>query len=144
MVAQADRFLAAGLDINHFCTHMGMVAGDAYGQIADRYQRPFLYPGVARSLRFTSMIFLSAMEADAKRPFLLDRLSRLEPGVHLLNVHCATPGEEIASITGPDSIPFRWAEDYRRSDLETLTHPEVRGAVDDLGIELTTTRAAFG
>ena len=76
LVAQADRFLVAGLDINHFCTHMGMVAGDAYGEIAERYQRPFLYPGVARSLRFTSMTFLSEMRGRRSSPFLLDRLSR--------------------------------------------------------------------
>jgi predicted glycoside hydrolase/deacetylase ChbG (UPF0249 family) len=143
LTAQAGRFLASGLAINHFCTHMGMVAPDAYAEIAERYATPFLYPGTPRSLRFTSITFLSAREADAKLPFLLRRLGKLEPGVHLLNAHCGTPGEELASITGPDSEAYAWAEAFRSSDLEVLTHPDVREAVDRLGIELTTTADAF-
>lgn len=143
LVAQADRFLATGLSINHFCTHMGMVAAPAYGEVAERYDRPFLYPGTGRSLSFESITFLSPIDADEKRPFLLRRLERLGPGVHLLNTHAATPGAELAAITTPDSEPYLWAEAYRASDLEALTHPEVRAAIDRLGIELTTTAAAF-
>jgi hypothetical protein len=143
LAAQADRFLASGLAINHFCTHMGPVADAAYAEIAERYGRPYLYPGTPRSLSFESIIWLSEREADTKLAYLLRELERLGPGVHLLNAHCGTPGAELASITRPDSAPFRWAEDYRRSDLEVLTHPDVRAAVDRLGIHLTTTAAAF-
>lgn len=143
LAAQADRFLASGLEVNHLCPHMGMVAPAAYSEIAERYDRPFLYPGTSRSLAFASIIFLSPKDDDAKLGSLLRRLERLEPGVHLLNAHAATPGEELASITGPDSDPFPWAERYRASDLAVLTHPEVLAAVDRLGIELTTTAAAF-
>lgn len=142
--AQADRFLATGLTINHFCTHMGPIADAAYAEIAERYDRPYLYAGTPRSLRFASITWLSAMDADAKLPFLLRRLGKLAPGVHLLNSHCATPGDELASITRPDSDPYPWAEEHRMSDLRTLTHPDVRDAVDRLGIELTTTARAFG
>lgn len=144
LAAQADRFLAAGLAINHFCTHMGPVAVDAYAEIAERYDRPYLYPGTPRSLSFASIIWLSERDGDGKLRYLLEKLERLGPGVHLLNAHCATPGAELASITGPDSLPYRWAEEYRRSDLAVLTQPEVREAIDRLGITLTTTAAAFG
>lgn len=142
LAAQVDRFLDAGLTINHLCPHMGMVATEAYAEVAERYAAPFLYPGVARSLELESITFLSPVDADAKTAFLLKRLGRLRPGVHLLNVHAATPGDELASITGPDSEPYPWAEEHRRSDLETLTHPDVLAAIDRLGIELTTTAAA--
>lgn len=143
LAAQVDRFLDAGLALNHLCPHMGMVATDAYAEIAERYSAPFLYPGVARSLAFTSITFLSPVDSGAKTPFLLKRLGRLQPGVHLLNVHAATPGDELASITRPSSEPYLWAEEHRRSDLETLTDPDVLAAIDRLGIELTTTVAAF-
>lgn len=142
LAAQVDRFIDAGLAINHLCPHMGMVATEAYGEIAERYATPFLYPGVARSLEFTSITFLS--DREDKLAFLLRRLGKLAPGTHLLNAHCATPGEELASITGPESVPYLWAEAYRKTDLEVLTHPDVIAAIDDLGIELTTTAAAFG
>lgn len=144
LVAQTDRFLEAGLTINHFCTHMGPIAEGAYAEIAERYGRPYLYPGTPRSLAFESIIWLSPRAADAKLAYLVHRLETLGPGVHLLNAHCATPGDELASITRPGSDTFRWAEEYRRSDLEVLTHPEVRAAVDRLGIQLTTSAAAFG
>ena len=143
LAAQVDRFIDAGLIINHLCPHMGLVAPEAYGEIAERYAVPFLYPGVARSLAFTSITFLSPVATDDKLAVLLRRLTKLQPGVHLLNVHAATPGDELVSITRPDSEPFPWAEEHRRSDLEVLTHPEVLAAVDRLGLELTTTAAAF-
>lgn len=41
----------------------------------------------------------------------------------------------MASLTGADAIPYRWAEEYRMSDLETRMNPEVRFAVRGLGIE---------
>lgn len=141
LAAQVDRFLDAGLALNHLCPHMGMVATEAYAEVAERYGVPFLYPGVPRSLTFTSITFLS--DRDDKLAFLLRRLGKLAPGVHLLNAHCATPGDELRSITGPDSVPFPYAEAYRKTDLEVLTHPDVIAAIDDLGIELTTTATAF-
>ncbi len=139
--AQVDRFVDAGLPINHLCPHMGMVATRAYGEVAERCATPFLYPGVSRSLDFTSITFLS--DRPDKLAFLLRRLSKLAPGVHLLNAHCATPSDELASITAPGSAPYLYAEAYRRTDLEVLTHPDVLAAIDDLGIELTTSAAAF-
>jgi hypothetical protein len=65
--------------------------------------------------------------------------------VHLLVTHCAEPGEEMSSITAPTSEPWRWAEEYRASDLATLTDPEVRRRIDDLGIRLCAVGdASFG
>jgi hypothetical protein len=141
--AQADRFLAEGLEIGYFDVHMGFISAPGYAHTSKRYGRPFLYPGLDTSLTFTSIKGLSEREAADKKPWMLAWLERLTPGIHLLVCHAATPGAEIASITGPDSIPFRWAEEYRKSDLETLTDPDVIATVDKLGIELVTAAAAF-
>ena len=141
--AQADRFLAEGLEIGYFDVHMGVISKPAYAHTSQRFGRPFLYPGLDTSLTFTSIKGLSERAAADKKPWLLGWLERLAPGTHLLVCHAATPGAEISSITGPDSIPFRWAEEYRKSDLETLTDPDVIATVDKLGIELVTAAAAF-
>ena len=141
--SQVERFLAAGLDLTYLDVHMGYVAPRAYAAVAEEYGRPFLYPGLPASLEFTSIQGLSERDEDHKKSWLLDWLGGLGSGVHLLVCHPAVPGEEIAAITRPGSIPFRWAEEYRRTDLEVLTDPEVRRRVDDLGIELTSVARAF-
>lgn len=143
LTAQAERFMAENLEIGYFDVHMGFIAGPAYAAVSEKYGRPFLYPGVPTSLSFTSIKGLSDREAADKKPWLLHYLETLEPGTHLLVCHCATPGEEIASITGPESTPFRWAEEFRKSDLETLTDPDVRATVDKLGIDLVSVAEAF-
>ena len=143
LTAQADRFLAAGLTIGYFDVHMGFIAGPAYETVSQRFGRPFLYPGVATSLTFTSIRGLSDREEQDKKPWLLHHIESLEPGVHLLVCHCATPGEEMSSITGPESIPFRWAEEYRKSDLAVLTDPDIRAAIEARNIELVSVAEAF-
>lgn len=145
LVAQAERFLAVGLELEHVDCHMGVVHVPAYEAICERYGQRFIYPGVNPSYRFTSISGLSDREAEEKKGWLLRRLERLEPGVHLLVTHCAEPGEEMSSITAPTSGPWRWAEEYRKSDLATVTDPEVRSRIDDLGIELCSVGTAhFG
>ncbi len=145
LIAQAERFLGAGLELQHIDCHMGVVLAAAYEAVCERYGQRFIYPGINPSYRFTSISGLSEREADAKKDWLLHRLERLEPGVHLLVTHCAEPGEEMSSITAPTSAPWRWAEEYRKSDLATLTDPEVRSRIDDLGIELCSVGTAdFG
>ena len=51
--------------------------------------------------------------------------------------------EEISSITSPGSAVFRWAEEYRKSDLEVVTSPEVRDVIERRGIELVSVADAF-
>lgn len=143
LTAQAERFLAHGLTIGYFDVHMGLIAGPAYETVSKAFGRPFLYPSLATSLAFTSIKGLSDREAGTKKDWLIGWFERLQPGIHLLVCHCATPGPEIASITGPDSIPYRWAEEFRKSDLETLTDPDVRAAVDKFGIELVNVAEVF-
>jgi predicted glycoside hydrolase/deacetylase ChbG (UPF0249 family) len=147
LVAQTERFLHAGLTLTYFDVHMGMSVHDAYDAVSARYSVPFLYPGVPASLSFTSIRMLSdrADSVDAKREWLLRHLGRLEPGVHLLVTHCATDEPELAALVRPDSPVFPWARDYRVTDLEVLTDPTVRAAIDDRGIELVSVRTAdFG
>jgi hypothetical protein len=143
LTAQAERFLAHGLSIGYFDVHMGLIAGPAYEAVSKAYGRPFLYPTLSTSLSFASIKGLSERDADTKKDWIIGWFERLQPGIHLLVCHCATPGDEMSSITKPDSIPYRWAEEYRKSDLETLTDPDVRDAAEKFGIDLVNVAEAF-
>jgi hypothetical protein len=62
--------------------------------------------------------------------------SGLVPGTHLLVCHPGVDSSELDSLTGPDSVPYRWAAEYRLADREVLLDPQVRGLIGDLGIRL--------
>jgi hypothetical protein len=143
LIAQTERFLAAGLDLTYYDVHMGMSQPVAYAEVSSRYGVPFLYPGVPASLSFTSIKTLSARPAEDKLAWLLGYLERRGPGVHLLVSHCADDDPELAAMVRPDSPVFPWARDYRVSDLAVLVDPDVRAAIDRLGIDLVSVKDAF-
>ena len=138
LVAQTERFVAAGLRVAYYDVHMGLSQLPAYDAVSSRYGAPFLYPGVPASLPFTSIKMLSERPAEVKRTWLLGHLERIagQPGVHLLVSHCASDDPELAAMARADSPVLAWAREYRVSDLDVLTDPEVAAAVDGLGIEL--------
>jgi predicted glycoside hydrolase/deacetylase ChbG (UPF0249 family) len=138
--AQVERFLASGLALTYLDVHMGAINLDAYSAISKKYATPFLYPGLDTSLRFTTIKGLS--DRDDKKTWLPEHLASLTPGVHLLVCHVGVPGPELSSITSPESEPWRWAEEYRASDLELLTDPELRDTIDRLGIDLVSVSTA--
>lgn len=144
LLAQAARFTAEGLDIGYLDVHMGAVAPRAYTEVADKLGELFVYSELARSRGLTSIDGLSERDTDGKKDWLLTYLSELGPGLHMLVVHPAVAGPEVASMTGPDSVPYRWAEEYRVADLDLLTDPEVAALVRSRGIELTTVGQATG
>jgi predicted glycoside hydrolase/deacetylase ChbG (UPF0249 family) len=143
LLAQATRFTAEGLTIGYLDYHMGEVAPQAYTEVADKLGALFLYSELARSRGLTSIDNLSDRDTSGKKDWLMAYLSELGPGLHVLVVHPAVAGPEIASITGPDSVPYRWAEEYRIADLDVLTDPEVAATIRARGIELTTAGRAL-
>jgi hypothetical protein len=48
----------------------------------------------------------------------------------------------LRSITSPESIPWLWAEEYRKGDLAALTDPTIRSATEKAGVTLTSVRDA--
>ncbi|GAA3143381.1 hypothetical protein GCM10010530_73900 [Kribbella aluminosa] len=139
---QLARFAAEGLTVDYLDFHMGEVAPEAYAEISSATGKPYIY-GCPDSQRFASITFLSEREATAKKPWTLAYIADLTPGVHLLITHCAVATPELAGLTAPGTNTYRWAEEYRTSDLSVVTHPEVRAAIDERGIELVTTHDAF-
>jgi chitin disaccharide deacetylase len=138
LLAQVARFTAADLTLDYLDIHMGAVAPKAYAEVADQLDTLFLYSALARERGLTSIEGLSERESSDKKDWLLSYLSELEPGTHMLVVHPGVGGPELAGITGPGSVPYRWAEEYRIADLDVLTDPEVAALISERGIELTT------
>lgn len=135
LLAQVERFDAAGLSLDYLDHHMGSVLPAAYPEVAQRTGVPFLYSAeIFRQL--TSFEELSPRDAAGKKEWMLSYLRGLTPGVHLLVSHPGVPSSELESLTGPASVPYRWAADYRISDLAVVTDPEVRDTIEQLGISL--------
>lgn len=141
---QAERVARAGRQLSYLDVHMGMVCLPAYQAVSDQLGLPFLYPGLTSSLSFASVRSLSDKPASEKKPWLIGWLEGRSPGVHLLVTHPGVPGAELGSLTSPGSPVYPWAEEYRASDLETLTDPEVRRTIEQLGIELVSVATAKG
>ncbi|MGZ0152371.1 ChbG/HpnK family deacetylase [Kribbella sp. WER1] len=137
--AQAGKLTAAGLDVEYLDVHMGLAAPAAYGEVAAAAGAPF----IGAEEMFASVETLSNRDAAVKKAWLLEYLRALTPGVHLLVTHCAADHPELGALHRPGSDTYRWAAEYRLSDQAAVTDPEVRQAVADLSIELTTVRKAF-
>jgi hypothetical protein len=145
LLAQAERLAAAGLTLTYLDVHMGMSKRSAYETVATRTGVPFLYPGLAQSLEFTSIYQMSAFPREEKRDRLARRLERIagEPGIHLIVGHPAVASDELRSLTDPQAANAPWTEEYRVSDIELLCDPAIRQRIDELGIALAPVSTAF-
>lgn len=135
-VAQVELFRSEGLEPGYFDCHMGVVTPEPYVEICRRYGRPFDYPIGEVAVGFDSIHMLSGRPGEEKVPYLVDRLSKLEPGKHLIVSHCAVDSDELRSMTSDDADNKEWALEYRVSDLVALTSDEVKAVVEERGIEL--------
>jgi len=142
LLAQVDKFRTAGVRLDYLDHHMGSALPAVYPEVSTRTGVPFLYSDEIRS-QLTSINELSPRDAAGKKAWMLGYLGGLSPGVHLLVCHPGVASSELESLTGPDSVPYRWAADYRVSDLDVLTDPEVRELIDHLGIALCSLRQAL-
>jgi len=161
--AQIDRALAFGIHPTHIDTHMGTLVARqdyleryvkvgiekglpimAFGSLPGEDFGPEItarYRQLLRQVWNAGLPVLDTMvnndygwKADEKKARYLELLRNLKPGVHLMIVHCAVPGEEIFSVNGL-SAASRWIGDY-----EAMTDPEIIQLIKDQGIILSTWR----
>ena len=135
-VAQVETFVSEGLRPAYFDCHMGVVTPEPYLEVCRRYGRPFDYPIGEEAVGFDSIHMLSGRPGKEKIPYLVDRISKLGPGKHLIVSHCGVDSDELRSMTSAQAGHAEWALAYRVSDLEALTSDEVREAVEAKGVEL--------
>jgi chitin disaccharide deacetylase len=138
--AQAARVAAAGIPLICCDNHMGSICPEAFERLCAQIGVPFLYPQVEPHVEFASGAMLSPHEGNEnyadKKTWLLNHIASLTPGRHYLCTHPAVAGNELASIARADAGNIDWAQRFRKSDLETLTDPAVRDAIDARGIAL--------
>jgi predicted glycoside hydrolase/deacetylase ChbG (UPF0249 family) len=134
--AQVELFLSEGLEIGYFDCHMGVVTPEPYVEMCTRYEKPFDYPIGEQAVGFDSIHMLSSRPSDDKVPYLIDRISNMGAGKHLIVSHCAVDSDELRSMTSDDAENAAWANEYRPSDLAALTSAEVRNVIEERGIRL--------
>jgi hypothetical protein len=142
LLAQVSAFRSAGVSPDYLDVHMGSTLPAAYAEVSALAGVPFLYSDEILG-RLASYSELSPRDASGKKAWLVAYLRALGPGVHLLVSHPGVPSSELESLTGPESVPYRWAAEYRVSDLEVLTDPDVSALIDQLGIRLCSLPAAL-
>jgi predicted glycoside hydrolase/deacetylase ChbG (UPF0249 family) len=136
LLAQVERFRSAGLGLDYLDHHMGSAHPAAYAEVSDRTGVPFLYSDEVRRRGLDTISELSPRESAGKKDWLLGYLRGLAPGCHMLVCHPGVGSSELESLTGPQSVPWLWAAEYRVADLRVLTDPEVRDLIEKLGIRL--------
>lgn len=135
-VAQTEIFRSEGLEIGYFDCHMGVVDPEPYVEVCRRYERRFDYPIGECAVGFDSIHMLSGRPSGEKVDYLIDRISAMEAGSHLIVSHCAVDSDELRALTSDDADNAAWANEYRPSDLAALTAPSVRELCADRGIDL--------
>jgi hypothetical protein len=85
---------------------------------------------------FDSIHMLSGRPSEDKVPYLIDRISQMGAGKHLIVSHCAVDSPELRSMTSDSAENAEWALQYRTSDLAALTSDEVRSVVEERGVRL--------
>jgi chitin disaccharide deacetylase len=135
-IAQTELFLSEGLEPEYFDCHMGVITPEPYAAVCERYGKPFDYPIGDVAVGFDSIHMLSGRPSEEKIPYLVDRISKMEPGKHLIVSHCAVDSPELRSMTSEEAENAEWALQYRVSDLASLTSDEVKKVVEENGVRL--------
>ena len=122
--AQIQRALSAGVDVTHLDSHMGTLQYDPrylqmYVQLAVEFKLPLRmasqetmakngHPELRDQIAAKGIVFtdyfvhdeLKQEEAKGVKPFWLEVVKNLRPGVTELYIHAALAGDELKAITG--------------------------------------------
>lgn len=156
--AQIERARKFGVKISHFDPHMGAVLSrpdlaKLYVELAVEYDIPVLfvkpteenglakqYPDMIRmvpELEKRELPILSAIYQfydrgpyEKRKLKYLETIRNLPAGTSEIIIHCGVDDDELRAITT--------SVDIRDSDRRIFLDPEVRQAIEDAGVELTT------
>jgi predicted glycoside hydrolase/deacetylase ChbG (UPF0249 family) len=148
--AQIERALALGIRPTHVDSHMGaLFAAPAlmatYVKVARAYRLPFLalrnMPGATLSERDivldTVIIASPAVPRDRWREFYLNAITSLKPGLSEIIVHLGHDDAELQAVM-VEHEPYGSA--WRQHDLDVMTSPDFRKALQDNHVVLVTWR----
>lgn len=154
--AQIDKALAAGIDVTHLDSHMGVLQynpeyHEVYHELAVEYDLPirmasretleqFGFPDLREALEADGivspdfLIFGGKDDDETVREYWKRILRSLQPGVSELFIHAAEDGEELRSMTNS------WKTRSTEFELFT-TNKEIRKILEEEGIHLIGYRA---
>jgi hypothetical protein len=149
--AQIERALALGIRPTHVDSHMGALFATpalmaTYVKVARAYRLPFLalrnMPGApplsAQDIVLDTVIIANpAVPRDRWKEFYANAIASLKPGLSEIIVHLGRDDAELQAVT-VDHEPYGSA--WRQADLDAVTSPEIRKALQDHHVVLVTWR----
>jgi predicted glycoside hydrolase/deacetylase ChbG (UPF0249 family) len=138
--AQIERALAAGIRIDYLDYHMlTAVSTPELRAIVEDLAREY---GLALS-RYFGEASVSIWDADPENKLssLLDHVRNVQPGLNLLVIHLGMETPEMSAMVdmNNESDPYRVAV-HRQAELDAITSPAFRAAIEEAGIKLLTYR----
>jgi len=136
--AQIERALKAGLRVDYLDYHMlTAVSTPELRAIVERLADEYSF-GLSRYFGEASV---SIWDADPKDKLsrLLDHVHNAQPGLNLLVLHLGMETPEMSAMVdmNNEGDPYRVAI-HRQAELDAITSPAFRAAIDEAGIDLLT------
>ena len=138
--AQIDRALAAGLRVDYLDYHMlTAVSTPELREIVEQLAAEY---GLGLSRYFgESSVSIWADAPHGKLSSLLGHVRNIQPGLSLLVIHLGMETPEMSALVdmNSQSDPYRVAA-HRQAELDAITSPAFRNAIEHAGIQLITYR----
>jgi predicted glycoside hydrolase/deacetylase ChbG (UPF0249 family) len=136
--AQIEHALAAGIRVDYLDFHMlTAVSTPDLRAIVEDLAREY---GLGLS-RYFGEASVSIWDADPENKLasLLDHVRNVQPGLNLLVIHLGMETPEMSAMVdmNNESDPYRVAV-HRQAELDAITSPAFRAAIEEAGIELVT------
>jgi len=142
--AQIERALGAGLRVDYLDYHMlTAVSTPELRAIVERLADEYHF-GLSRYFGEASVSIWGADPED-KLASLLGHIQDAQQGLNLLVLHLGMETPEMSAMVdlNNESDPYRVAI-HRQAELDAITSPAFRAAIDDAGIELLTYKNIVG
>ena len=136
--AQIERALTAGLRVDYLDYHMlTAVSTPELRAIVERLADEYGF-GLSRYFGEASVSIWDA-DPENKLSSLLDHIRNVQPGLNLLVIHLGMETPEMSAMVdmNNENDPYRVAV-HRQAELEAITSPAFRAAIENAGIELLT------
>jgi len=136
--AQIERAVAAGIRVDYLDYHMlTAVSTPELRSIVERLASEYGL-GLSRYFGEASVSIWDAPPED-KLSSLLDHVRNAQPGLNLLVIHLGMETPEMSAMVdmNNESDPYRVAV-HRQAELDAITSPAFRAAIEEAGIELLT------
>ena len=136
--AQIERALGAGLRVDYLDYHMlTAVSTPELRAIVERLADEYHF-GLSRYFGEASVSIWDADPED-KLSSLLDHVHNAQPGLNLLVIHLGMETPEMSAMVdmNNEADPYRVAI-HRQAELDAITSPAFRAAIEEAGIELLT------